>query len=317
MKLASYSDGSRDGQLVVVSRDLSQAQYATHVATRLQAVLEDWNFLSPQLQDLYDSLNAGRSRQAFAFDPERCMAPLPRSYHLVQASAYGQRTPSDRSKSLESVVRCGDGLWGPQAGVAPAHAALGLDFEAQWGVITSDLPAAASPERALDAVRLLVLCQSMVLRSGAGEGQEAWLGTACAPVAVTPDELGAQWERGRLQATLVTHWNGRKLGMSDTASDMAWPLGKALAQLATWRPLTAGTLVTLGPVRNAGDGAQGGQRAKGFHALADKRALEVAQDGQAVTAFLQAGDDVRSELRGPDGTSLCGTVRCEVVATPD
>ena len=47
MKLATYKDGSRDGQLVVVSTDLAQAHYASGIATRLQAVLDDWNFLSP------------------------------------------------------------------------------------------------------------------------------------------------------------------------------------------------------------------------------------------------------------------------------
>ena len=36
MKLATYKDGSRDGQLVVVSRDLASAHYASGIATRLQ-----------------------------------------------------------------------------------------------------------------------------------------------------------------------------------------------------------------------------------------------------------------------------------------
>ena len=64
MKFASYQDASRDGQLVVVSRDLTQAVYPTHIANRLQQVLDDWNYLSPQLQDLSDLLNAGRLRNA-------------------------------------------------------------------------------------------------------------------------------------------------------------------------------------------------------------------------------------------------------------
>ena len=80
MKLATYKDGSRDGQLVVVSRDLSQAVYASHIANRLQQVLDDWNYLSPQLQDLSDNLNNGRARHAFPFDPKQCMAPLPRAF---------------------------------------------------------------------------------------------------------------------------------------------------------------------------------------------------------------------------------------------
>jgi fumarylacetoacetate (FAA) hydrolase len=72
MKLATYKDGSRDGQLVVVSRDLSTAHHANGIAGRLQQVLDDWNFLSPQLQDLYETLNQGKARHAFAFEPAQC-----------------------------------------------------------------------------------------------------------------------------------------------------------------------------------------------------------------------------------------------------
>src|SRR5574337_722169 len=79
MKLATYKDGSRDGQLVVVSRDLGMAHYATGIAIRLQQALDDWNFIAPQLQELSDALNHGRARHPFAFDPAHCMAPLPRA----------------------------------------------------------------------------------------------------------------------------------------------------------------------------------------------------------------------------------------------
>ena len=79
MKLASYKDGSRDGQLVVVSRDLSMACYATGIANRMQQVLDDWSYMAPQLQDLSHELNHGKARHAFPFDPQRCMAPLPRA----------------------------------------------------------------------------------------------------------------------------------------------------------------------------------------------------------------------------------------------
>ena len=68
MKLATYKDGSRDGQLIVVSRDLSTAHYATGIASKLQQVLDDWSFMSPQLHDLYATLNNGKARHAFPFD---------------------------------------------------------------------------------------------------------------------------------------------------------------------------------------------------------------------------------------------------------
>ena len=88
MKLATYRDGSRDGQLVVVSRDLSLAHYAGGIATRLQQVLDDWNFLSPQLEELSQTLNHGKARHAFAFEPAKCMAPLPRAYQWADGSAF-------------------------------------------------------------------------------------------------------------------------------------------------------------------------------------------------------------------------------------
>ena len=64
MKLATLKDGSRDGQLIVVSRDLGTAHFATGIAGRLQQALDDWNFIAPQLQDVSDALNQGRARHA-------------------------------------------------------------------------------------------------------------------------------------------------------------------------------------------------------------------------------------------------------------
>jgi chromosome segregation protein len=62
MKLATLKDGSRDGQLVVVSRDLASAHFAAGIATTMQQLLDDWNFVSPQLEDLYATLNGGKAR---------------------------------------------------------------------------------------------------------------------------------------------------------------------------------------------------------------------------------------------------------------
>jgi 2-keto-4-pentenoate hydratase/2-oxohepta-3-ene-1,7-dioic acid hydratase in catechol pathway len=54
----------------------------------MQQVLDDWNFISPQLEDLYATLNGGKARHAFAFDPRQCMAPLPRAYQWADGSAF-------------------------------------------------------------------------------------------------------------------------------------------------------------------------------------------------------------------------------------
>ena len=87
MKLATYRDGSRNGQLVVVSRDLSLAHYATGAAHTLQQALDDWSFIAPQLQDLSLALNRGRAPHPFAFDPAMCLAPLPRASQCLRGAA--------------------------------------------------------------------------------------------------------------------------------------------------------------------------------------------------------------------------------------
>ncbi len=88
MKLASLKDGSRDGQLIVVSRDLSTAHIANGIAPTLQRALDDWPFIAPQLEDLYETINSGKARHAFEFDPSRCAAPLPRAFQWADGSSY-------------------------------------------------------------------------------------------------------------------------------------------------------------------------------------------------------------------------------------
>src|SRR5688572_23095378 len=155
MKLASYKDGSRDGQLVVVSRDLSMAHYANGIATRLQQVLDDWNFLSPQLEDLYTSLNHGRARHAFPFDPQMCMAPLPRAYQWADGSAYLNHVELVRKARNAEVPESfytdplmyqggSDDFLGPCDDIVVPSEKMGIDFEAEIAVVTGDVPMGSS-----------------------------------------------------------------------------------------------------------------------------------------------------------------------------
>src|SRR3954462_178007 len=176
MKLATYRDGSRDGQLVVVSRDLQSAHYATGIAHKLQQVLDDWNFLAPQLQDLYDALNGGKARHAFPFDPARCMAPLPRAYQWADGSAYINHVELVRAARKAEVPQTyytdplmyqggSDDFLGPCDDVIVAKEKYGIDFEAEIAVITGDVPMGAAPERALDGIRLVMLANDVSLRN--------------------------------------------------------------------------------------------------------------------------------------------------------
>jgi len=326
MKLATLKDGSRDGQLLVVSRDLGTAHFATGIAQRLQQALDDWNFIAPQLQDLYDALNHGRARHPFPFDPAQCMAPLPRTGQRIEGAAYPNHLQLMQPALADAPgpllrQRASDDLRGPRDDVQVADEAWGIDFGGELVAIVADVPLGATPEQGLDAVRLLMLANDTTLRQWAAPpAAQTWgavasqPATAFSPVAVTPDELGDAWQDGRVHLTLQTSWNGRKVGMADAGADMRWGLGELIAHAARTRRLRAGTLVGTGPVSNAGVEANGRREwPKGYASVAEKRAMEALQDGTAQTAYLRFGDTVRIDMRGRDGQPLFGAIEQKIV----
>ncbi len=327
MKLATYKDGSRDGQLVVVSRDLSTAHYATGIASRLQQVLDDWNFLSPQLQDLYVTLNQGKARHAFPFDPAMCMAPLPRAYQWADGSAYINHVELVRAARKSEVPASfyedplmyqggSDDFIGPCDDVVVPSEDFGIDFEAEIAVITADVPMGATPEQALDGIRLLMLANDVSLRNlipaelakGFGFFQSK-PATAFSPVAVTPDELGDAWNGGRVHLALHSTWNGRKVGMCDAGSDMSFHFGQLIAHIGKTRNVLAGSVIGSGTVSNRGIETDGKREwPKGYSCIAEKRAIETILDGKPSTDFMKFGDTIRIEMKGKDGQSIFGAI---------
>ena len=331
MKLATYKDGSRDGQLVVVSRDLGSAHYATGIATRLQQVLDDWGFLSPQLQDLYDSLNRGNARHAFPFDPAQCMAPLPRAYQWADGSAYINHVELVRKARNAEVPESfytdplmyqggSDDFIGPRDPVVVPSESFGIDFEAEIAVVTADVRMGATPEQALDGIRLVMLANDVSLRNltpaelakGFGFFQSK-PATAFSPVAVTPDELGDAWVGGRLHLTLQSIWNGRKVGMCDAGEEMTFHFGQLIAHLAKTRNVRAGSIIGSGTVSNKGVEKNGRMDwPKGYSCIAEKRCIETILDGQPSTEFMKFGDTIKIEMKGKDGHSIFGAIDQEV-----
>ena len=325
MKLATYKDGSRDGQLVVVSRDLTLAHYASGVATRLQQVLDDWNFLSPQLQELSQTLNHGKARHAFAFDPRMCMAPLPRAHQRADGSAFihhvelvrtasGAELPENLdTEPLMHQGGSGDFL-GPCDDIVCASTDLGIDFEAEVAVITGDVPMGTAADHAIDGIRLLMLANAVTLRhlvpaelaKGFGFLQSK-PATAFGPVAATPDELLGAWHGGRVHLNLESVWNGRRVGLVDAGSQMHFHFGQLIAHLCRTRNVHAGCIVGSGAVSNR-DGS------RGYSCIAEKRAIETIEDGAPKTAFMQFGDTIRIEMKGLDGVSMFGAIEQKVAA---
>jgi fumarylacetoacetate (FAA) hydrolase len=325
MKLASYKDGSRDGQLVVVSRDLRSAHYATEIATRMQQVLDDWGFVSPQLEDLYTALNHGRARHPFAFDPAQCMAPLPRAYQRADGSAYlnhalllrrarGAELPDSLRTEPLLVQGASDDLLGPCDDIVCASEDWGIDFEAEVAVVTGDLAMGTAPDAALDGIRLLMLANDVSLRNlipaelaeGLGSVQSK-PATAFSPVAATPDELGADWQGGRVHQNIESVWNGRRVGLCDAGPEMSFHFGQLIAHLCRTRKVRAGSIVGSGAVSNK-------DWTRGYSCIAEKRAIETIEGGAAKTEYMKFGDTIRIEMKGSDGASVFGAIAQRVVA---
>ncbi|MGE0497622.1 MAG: fumarylacetoacetate hydrolase family protein [Ramlibacter sp.] len=338
MKLATYKDGSRDGQLVVVSRDLSSAHYATGIAQTLQQALDDWNFISPQLQDLYTTLNHGKARHAFPFDPAQCMAPLPRAYQWADGSAYINHVELVRAARNSEVPESfytdplmyqggSDDFIGPCDDVVCPSEAFGIDFEAEIAVITGDVPMSSTPEQALDGIRLLMLANDVSLRNlipaelakGFGFFQSK-PATAFSPVAVTLDEVvvngESAWDKGRLNLTIQSTWNGRKVGMCEAGPEMTFHFGQLIAHICKTRNVRAGSIVGSGTVSNKGVTDANGKTdwPKGYSCIAEKRAIETIQDGKPSTEFMKYGDTIRIEIKGRDGQSIFGAIDQKIVA---
>jgi fumarylacetoacetate (FAA) hydrolase len=327
MKLATYKDGSRDGQLVVVSKDLSQAHYASGIASRLQQALDDWNFLAPQLQDLYDTLNQGKARHAFAFDPRMCMAPLPRAYQWADGSAYINHVELVRASRHAKVPDSyytdplmyqggSDDFLGPTDDVVCVSEDHGIDFEAELAVITGDVPMGTDADAALDGIRLLMLANDVSLRHLIPDELAKGFGffqskpaTAFGPVAVTPDELGEAWQHGRVHLTVQSTWNGRKVGMCEAGPEMTFHFGQLIAHICKTRNVRAGSIVGSGTISNKGID-NGGQKEwpKGYSCIAEKRAIETILDGQPSTAYMKFNDTIRIEIKGLDGQSVFGAI---------
>jgi len=327
MKLATLRDGSRDGQLIVVSRDLATAHLASSIAGRMQQLLDDWDFIAPQLNDLSLTLNEGRARHAFPFDARQCMAPLPRAYQWADGSAYvnhvelvrrarGAEMPESFWTDPLMYQGGSDDLLGPCDDIVCPSEEFGIDFEAEVAVITDDVPMGSRVEQASSHIRLLLLANDVSLRNlipaelAKGFGfLQSKPATAFSPVAVTPDELGTAWDGRRVHLPLLVHWNGAQVGAAEAGVDMVFDFPQLIAHLARTRNVRAGSIVGSGTVSNK-------DPARGYSCIAEKRALEMIADGKAATAYMKHGDSVRIEMFDADGASIFGAIEQKLLVSP-
>ena len=327
MKLGSLKEGGRDGTLVVVSRDLTQAVRATGIAPTLQRALEDWSNLAPRLAALSAALDEGSADGAFDLDMVALASPLPRAYEFVDGSAYqphvervrrarGAEVPQSFYTDPLMYQATSAGFNGPRDPVRVVDEAYGIDLEAEIVVVTDDVPMAATPEQAAAHIQLVGLVNDVSLRNlipgelakGFGFLQSKPRSTL-SPVLVTPDELGDAWRGNKLHLPLLTHVNGEWFGAPEAGVDMQFDFAQLVAHVAKTRPLSAGTIVGSGTIANQ-------DTSLGASCFAEKRTVEALETGKPQTPFMSFGDLVRIEMLDADGNSLFGAIEQRIERQP-
>ncbi|BBB67500.1 fumarylacetoacetate (FAA) hydrolase [Undibacterium sp. YM2] len=324
MKLATLKDGSRDGQLLVVSRDLKTAAIADGIAPTLQRAMDDWNFIQPQLEELYNRLNSGRAVYSFEFEPKNCMAPLPRAFQWADGSSYVNHVELVRKARNAEMP---DSFWhdplmyqggsddfiGPCDDIVMTSEEWGIDFESEIAVVTGDVPMGVKVQHAGDHIRLLMLVNDVSLRNlipaelakGFGFFQSK-PASSFSPVAVTPDELGEFWKEGKVHLPLRSSMNGMLVGQPNAGVDMVFSFPQLITHLCKTRNAKAGTIIGSGTVSNK-------DASKGYSCIAEKRALEMIALGEPVTPYMKFGDSIKIEMLDKNGKSIFGAIDQSVV----
>ncbi|MDF1775569.1 MAG: fumarylacetoacetate hydrolase family protein [Rhizobiaceae bacterium] len=329
MKLATLKDGSRDGKLAVVSKDLTQCTVVNHIAPTLQAALDNWEHAGPRLIRAAEALETG-AQPTERFHEHHALSPLPRAYQWADGSAYVNHVELVRKARNAEMP---PSFWtdplmyqgGSDAFLAPRHPiliedeAFGIDMEGEVAVIVDDVPMGASLEEARAAIRLVMLVNDVSLRGlipaelGKGFGFfQSKPSSAFSPVTVSPDELGDAWDGGKLHLPLRVDFNGAPFGRANAGIDMTFDFPQLIAHAAKTRPLSAGAIIGSGTVSNKlADGTPGkpvSEGGAGYSCIAEIRMIETINSGKPTTPFMKFGDTVRIEMFGEDGHSIFGAI---------
>ena len=332
MKLATLNDGTRDGRLVVVTRDLGRCRPAGDDWPTLQSALDHWEAAEGHLRALAKALeNEPGSGEPFA--QNRALSPLPRAYQWADGSAYvnhvelvrkarGAEMPASFWTDPLMYQGGSDSFLAPRDPVLMADEAWGIDFEAEIAVITDDVPMGVEARAAGRHIKLVMLVNDVSLRGlipaelakGFGFFQSK-PSSAFSPVAVAPDALGDAWDGARLHLPLVSTLNGTTFGKPDAGVDMTFDFPTLISHAAKSRRLGAGTIIGSGTVSNKLDGGPGrpvGASGVGYSCIAEIRMIETIETGAPKTPFMRFGDRVRIEMNDAEGRSIFGEIENEV-----
>ncbi|GGD46211.1 fumarylacetoacetate hydrolase [Erythrobacter arachoides] len=314
MRFATLRDGTPDGRLVTVSAD--GTRFATAPVATMQALMEDWDAHFPTLLAIDD--------YPHALAEHVVAAPLPRAWQWLDASAYPahgalmdevtgvKKPPVDFPLMYQGAS---DRFYAATDAIPFPSEDLGIDFEGEFGVIVDAVPMGISADAAMAHIRLVVQINDWSLRSLAAPEMKTgfgwvWAKPHCsmAPFAVTPDALGADWQDGRVCLDLQVDWNGERFGKAN-GRPMAYGFHELVARAARTRDLVAGTIIGSGTVSNENF------RETGSSCIAERRGIEIVDQGAAVTQFMRFGDTVRMAGVDAAGRHPFGVIDQQVVSS--
>lgn len=334
MKLATLNDGTRDGRLVVVSKDLTRYCLATNIAPTLQAALDNWAEIAPKLETLAVDVEH-EAVPCERFHERDAMSPLPRAYQWADGSAYINHVELVRKARNSEVPESfyhdplmyqggSDSFLGPRDDIPLGDVTWGCDMEGEVACITDDVPMGISAEDAASHIKLVTLVNDVSLRGlipaelakGFGFFQSK-PASAFSPVCVTPDELGDAWKNSLIHLPLMVDYNGEPFGRAEAGKDATFNLAQLVAHAAKTRNLCAGTIIGTGTISNKGaDGGPGkpvSEGGLGYSCIAEIRVIETISEGAPKTPFMQPGDIVRVEMRDAHNHSIFGAIEQKVV----
>ena len=325
MKLASLSTPHPDGKLVVVDNDGKRCVDVSNVAPTLQFALENWSCCEQALNAIYAQLNLGLISNSVALNLTDFSAPLPRAWqwldgslflnhgHLMQ-KAFHLDPIADADKYPLVYQGAGDSFLGAKDDIVVADLKHGIDFEGEFGVIVDAVPMGCSAEAALSKIRLVVLLNDISYRALGPREMKTGFGfvqakgaTAFAPIALTPDELGKNWQNGRVCLPLHVTRNGELFGQPH-GQEMHFGFHELIAHVAQTRPIKAGTVFGSGTVSN-------GDPSKGQACISELRAKEMIAHGSPQTPFMQQDEVVEFNVFDAKGKSLFGAIKQRVTVS--
>ena len=335
MKLATLKNDTRDGQLVVVSKDLTRYCAADNIAPTMQAALDDWENCAPKLEALYRDVEH-QAVPCERFHEREVHSPLPRAYQWADGSAYinhvelvrkarGAEVPESFYSDPLMYQGGSDAFLAPRDDIPLGDPKWGCDMEGEVAVITDDVPMGVNEADAASHIKLIMLCNDVSLRGLIPAELAKGFGffqskppSAFSPVCVTPDELGDAWKDNVIHLPLMVDYNREPFGRANAGVDATFSLAQLVAHAAKTRPLCAGTVIGSGTVSNQGpDGDPGkpvSEGGLGYSCIAEIRMIETIASGEAKTPFMSAGDTVKIQMLDEDGRSIFGAIKQEVVA---